>query len=87
MTNLFLMEAGSDAIAKYQVDWKLQAPYCRRRGLAGLDGLIALYKDYRALTDELYARLTVPKLAIETSAHAWATDDDRVVRTVVHPMP
>lgn len=58
---------------KYQVDWKLQAPCSRRLGLTGLDGLIALYKDYRALTDELYSGLAIPKLAIENSQHAWDT--------------
>src|SRR3954447_7836391 len=26
----------------YQVNWKLESPYAKRRGLAGLDGLIAL---------------------------------------------
>ena len=58
---------------KYQVDWKLQAPYSRRLGLSGLDGLVALYKDYRALTDELYLRLDFPKLAIDNSQQAWET--------------
>ena len=56
---------------KYQVDWKLQAPYSRRLGLSGLDGLVALYKDYRALTDELYSGLDLPKLAIDNSQQAW----------------
>jgi hypothetical protein len=60
-----------DAWVKYQVDWKLQAPYSRRRGLGGLEGLIALYKDYRELTDELYARLDLAKLAIENSEQDW----------------
>jgi hypothetical protein len=36
-----------------------------------LDGLVALYKDYRALTDELYSRLDLPKLAIDNSQQAW----------------
>jgi hypothetical protein len=56
---------------KYQVDWKLQSPYGRRRGLAGLGGLVALYQDYRALTDDLYSKLGLPKLAIENSQQAW----------------
>jgi len=60
-----------DAWVKYQVDWKLQAPYSRRRGLEGLEGLIALYKDYRELTDELYAGLDLAKLAIENSEQDW----------------
>ncbi len=65
-------ERGDDWV-KYQVDWKLQAPYSRRLGLAGLDGLVALYRDYRALTDDLYSSLDVPKLAIENSQQAWDT--------------
>jgi len=68
---------------KYQVDWKLQAPYSRRRGLSGLEGLIALYKDYRALTDELYARLDFAKLAIENSPQAWATYYQRIMRELL----
>jgi hypothetical protein len=63
-------ERGAEWV-KYQVDWKLQAPYGRRRGLSGLDGLVALYKDYRALTDELYSGLDIPKLAIDNSQQAW----------------
>ena len=60
-----------DAWVKYQVDWKLQAPYSRRRGLRGLEGLIALYKYYRELTDELYTGLDLAKLAIENSEQDW----------------
>ena len=60
-----------DEWVKYQVDWKLRAPYSSRLGLRGLDGLIALYKDYRALTDALYSGLDVPKLAIENSRQDW----------------
>jgi deoxyadenosine/deoxycytidine kinase len=60
-----------DEWVEYQVNWKLQAPYCRRRGLEGLDGLIALYKDYRALTDELFARVSIAKLAIDNSRQDW----------------
>jgi hypothetical protein len=63
-------ERGAEWV-KYQVDWKLQAPYSRRLGLSGLDGLVALYKDYRALTDDLYSGLDFPKLAIDNSQQAW----------------
>ena len=69
-----------DAWVKYQVDWKLQAPYSRRRGLDGLDGLIALYKDYRQLTDELYAGLDLAKLAIENSQQDWPVYYERILR-------
>ena len=68
-----IAEERGEEWVKYQVDWKLQTPYGRRLGLTGLDGLVALYRDYRALTDELYARLDLPKLAIDNSQQAWDT--------------
>lgn len=67
-----IAEERGEEWVKYQVDWKLQAPYSRRLGLSGLDGLVALYKDYRALTDELYSALDLPKLAIENSQQTWS---------------
>ena len=67
----------------YQVDWKLESPYARRRGLAGLDGLIALYRDYRALTDQLFADLDIPKISIENSRQEWAAYDDIIDRVLM----
>ena len=60
-----------DEWLKAQLDWKLGFPYARRRGLAGLEGLIEMYKDYRRLTDQLFAALALDKLAIETSGGDW----------------
>jgi hypothetical protein len=60
----------------YQVNWKLESPYAKKRGLTGLDGLIALYRDYRALTDQLYAAIDIPKISIENSRREWASYDD-----------
>jgi hypothetical protein len=67
---------------KYQVDWKLQAPYSRQRGLSGLEGLIALYVDYRRLTDDLFASLGLARLAIETSAGNWPVYQERMRRAL-----
>jgi hypothetical protein len=69
----------------YQIDWKLGSPYARRRGLVGFDGLIALYCEYRALTDQLFAALDIPKISIETSRHEWAKYDDIIDRTLRLP--
>jgi hypothetical protein len=69
----------------YQVNWKLEAPYARRRGWAGLDGLIALYRDYRALTDRLFADLDMAKISIETSRHEWATYADIIDGALMNP--
>jgi len=63
-------ERGDEWI-KYQIDWKLKGPYSVRRGFANLDGLIALYRDYRRLTDGLFAQLPLDKLAIENSGRDW----------------
>jgi hypothetical protein len=61
-----------DAWVTYQVNWKLAAPYAVRHRLAGLEGLIALYRDYRQLTDQLYTELDIPKISIENSGQEWA---------------
>jgi hypothetical protein len=67
----------------YQADWKLESPYAMRRGLAGLEGLIALYRDYRAVTDQLYADLDLPKIRIETSRQEWARYADIIDRALL----
>jgi hypothetical protein len=66
----------------YQVNWKLAAPYCVRRGFAGLEGLIALYRDYRRTTDDLFERLPVAKLAIENSGRDWPTYERQILQAV-----
>jgi len=39
--------------------------------LHGFDGLVQLYQDYRALCDDIFARLTQPELAICNEGN-WA---------------
>ncbi len=50
---------------------KLEAPYCRRRGLTGIDGWIALYEAYRRTTDQLFESAAVPKTRIDVSPDSW----------------
>jgi len=64
----------------YQVNRKLAAPYCVRRGLVGLDGLISLYRDYRQLTDGLFQELSLAKLPLENSGRDWAAFESRILR-------
>jgi hypothetical protein len=73
-----------EAWVDYQVKWKLESPYAKRRGLAGLDGLIALYREYRELTDRLFAGLDLPKISIENSRQEWTTYDDLIVRELMY---
>jgi hypothetical protein len=67
-----------DAWVQYQVDWKLKGPYAVRRNLVGLEGLIALYQDYRRMTDALFDRLALEKMVIENSARDWAHSNRQV---------
>ena len=48
----------------YQLNWKLGSPYSMQRGLQGFDGFVQLYQNYRAICDDLFAELKLPKLAI-----------------------
>lgn len=58
-----------------QLDWKLAFPYARRRNLSGIEGLVAVYEDYRRLTDRLFAAFDADKLSIDTSAGDWPAYD------------
>ncbi|WP_230965201.1 hypothetical protein [Burkholderia pseudomultivorans] len=71
-------ERGDDWVA-YQTNWKLASPYCVRRGYVGLDGLIALYRDYRQLTDTLFGRLPLDTLSIENGARDWPAHERRIL--------
>jgi hypothetical protein len=74
-----------DAWVTYQVNWKLASPYAVRRGLAGLEGLIELYRDYRQLTDRLYTDLDIPKISIENSGLDWATYEATIDSVLMNP--
>jgi len=61
-----LLEAGRCNEVTYQVNLELASPYAVRHGLAGLEGLIELYRDYRQLTDRLYTDLDIRRSASRT---------------------
>jgi thymidylate kinase len=63
----------------HQVCWKVESPYCQARGYSGRDGWVQMYRDYRALTDELYDRLQMQKLAIDVTGQAWPEYEARVL--------
>jgi thymidylate kinase len=54
-----------------QIEWKVDSPYCAERGYRDTTGWIQLYRDFRSLTDELYACLAMPKIAIENGEGKW----------------
>lgn len=84
---LICEERGEDWV-KYQTNWKLESPYAKARHLAGVDGLIAVYREYRDLTDRLYHDLDIPKISIENSGREWASYDATIDRALMSaPQP
>ena len=79
--NSVAAERGS-AWVQYQTEWKLTSPYARRRGLERLEGLIALYRDYRELTDQLYTEVPLPKISIEDPQRDWSKSEAIIDRAV-----
>jgi hypothetical protein len=48
-----------------------RTPYLRHRNLHGFDGVIALWQETQALTDQLFAKHQLNKLAIEVTQANW----------------
>lgn len=46
-------------------------PYAQHRGLTGYEGMIEFWKDFVALTDQLYDRFRFQKIALHNSAGNW----------------
>jgi hypothetical protein len=65
-------DARGSAWEAYQVNWKASSPYGVQRSLQGFPGLVQLYQAYRALSDDFFAQLALPKLAIRNECD-WAT--------------
>lgn len=57
-----------------------ESPYGKQRRLHGFAGMAALWADYRAFTDDAYARIGFAKRAIENSAGDWKEDEWQAVR-------
>ncbi len=68
----------------YQLGWKLRTPYATRRQLAGLEGLVSMYEDYRSLTDTLFEALDCRKLAVETGGGDWTAHYAQVDEVMRH---
>jgi hypothetical protein len=69
----------------YQLNWKLGGPYCVCKGYKGVEGLISLYRDYRKITDHLFHRLPLAKLAIENSARDWPAYESQILNALRLP--
>lgn len=71
----------------HQLRWKMESPYCQRRAYSGRDGWIQMYQDYRVITDELYERLQMPKMAIDISGQKWLEYQEKVLEFLGLSLP
>ena len=53
----------------------------------GADGMVAFWRDYRVLCDELYERSMTRKLAVDNSDQFWSREHARIVDWVLDPAP
>jgi hypothetical protein len=60
-----------------------RTPYFRRRQLRGFDGVIRLWQDTQTLTDDLFSRHALPKLAIEVTQGDWEAYYRQILNAVV----
>jgi len=56
---------------EFVIGYATGTPYARARGLRGYDGMVVFWRDFVALTDELFDRYTIAKHRIENSAGEW----------------
>jgi hypothetical protein len=57
--------------------------YFRRRQLCGFDGVVALWQDTQALTDDLFAKHQLSKLAIEVTQGTWEAYYQHILKAVL----
>lgn len=57
-----------------------ESAYGERHDLQGFDGMVALWRDYRAVTDGAFFRSILPKLTVENSAEDWPEYHRAVLR-------
>jgi hypothetical protein len=57
--------------------------YFRRRHLHGFDGVIALWQETQALTDKLFAKHQIPKLAIEVTEGKWEAYYHQILKAML----
>lgn len=75
-----LLRARGERWENYQIEWKVESPFCRNRGLEGRDGLLELYREYRSISDELVGALEIEKLSIESTDQNWTDYRARIIR-------
>jgi thymidylate kinase len=60
-----------DTMEQHFVQSATQSIYGKKRDLRGFDGMVRYWKDYRSITDDIFKKLTMSKLAIENSGGKW----------------
>ena len=60
------------------------SPYAMRRSLQGFEGLVHLYRAYRALCDDIFGQLPLPKLVIHHDGD-WVRHYDDILTFLALP--
>jgi hypothetical protein len=69
-----------------QVAWKVASPYAQQRGYAGRAGWKHLYRDYRGVTDQCVQNLSIPVIAIDSTAGEWNSYQRRICGALELPL-
>jgi hypothetical protein len=64
----------------------LRTSYFKRRRLTGLDGVAQLWSETQQITDALFPRYTIRKLALETSDGNWEAYRRQIMEVVALPL-
>jgi hypothetical protein len=70
----------------YVIRYTTDTPIARRRGWQGYQGMAMFWREFVALTDELFQRLYIRKCRIDNSAGNWEDYDRQVLACLLLPL-
>ena len=68
------------------IQYVTSTPYGKKKGLEGYDGVVALGRDFVAITDELFEEYRIKKLRIDISGGDWDSYNRRVMEFLSIPL-
>ncbi len=75
-----------DGFKDYVIRYATGTPFARKRGLTGYDGMLAFWREFVSLTDELFHRYSGKKLMIDNSARDWHSYNRQVLEFLSIPL-
>jgi thymidylate kinase len=74
-----------EGFENYVIRYATGTPFARHRGLEGYAGMLTFWREFVALTDELFHRYRIKKLMIDTSAGDWDCHNRQVLGFLALP--